>query len=259
MYRSLWNKVIQSMKLILVKLWIRTQNHEVVYDIYTKIGWKLKLEPVVYVNKFGFLMPIKLVEPIAKLVCKIMKKSAVNSSSQTWLDYWRNWSRHVLRATSHTRPSARDHCTFKHSHWWQRRSQSTFIFTLRLRDQHSTWMQDGCKIYKASNGSRFIVTRTIFKTHLLEGGLTQNWENHGTLNTHNCWFIILYHAREPTWIQTHWNSVWLRAQSHTTSHYLEGPWPHYLHDFGSALGTAFGHFPFGLSQFLMGSCVWSGP
>ena len=39
-------------------------------------------------------------------------------------------------------------------------------------------MQDGCEVYMdsymASNGSRFMVTSTIFKNHLLEVGLTQN-------------------------------------------------------------------------------------
>ena len=53
-------------------------------------------------------------------------------------------------------------------------------FTLRLRDQRSKWMQDGCKVYMdsymVSNGSCFMVTWTIFKTHFLEVGLTQNWE-----------------------------------------------------------------------------------
>ena len=38
-------------------------------------------------------------------------------------------------------------------------------------------MQDGCKVhmdsYVASNGSCFMVTWIIFKTHLLEVGLTQ--------------------------------------------------------------------------------------
>ena len=47
-------------------------------------------------------------------------------------------------------------------------------FTLRLRDQRSMWMQDGCKVYMASNGSCFMVTWTIFKNHLLEVGPTQN-------------------------------------------------------------------------------------
>jgi hypothetical protein len=44
-------------------------------------------------------------------------------------------------------------------------------FTLRLRDQ---WSMDFCM---ESNGSRFVVTWTIFKTHLLEVGLTQNRES----------------------------------------------------------------------------------
>ena len=41
-------------------------------------------------------------------------------------------------------------------------------------------MQDGCKVYMDSymalNGSRFMVTWTIFKNCLLEVGPTQNWE-----------------------------------------------------------------------------------
>ena len=53
-------------------------------------------------------------------------------------------------------------------------------FTLRLRDHQSLWMQDGCKVYMdsymASNGSHFMVTWIIFKTHVLEVGLTQNRE-----------------------------------------------------------------------------------
>jgi hypothetical protein len=41
-------------------------------------------------------------------------------------------------------------------------------------------MQDGCKVYigsyTTSNGSCFMVTWTNFNNHLLEVGLTQNWE-----------------------------------------------------------------------------------
>ena len=48
--------------------------------------------------------------------------------------------------------------------------------TLRLRDQRSIWMQDGCKVfvdsYMASHGSCCTVTWTIFKNHLLEVGRT---------------------------------------------------------------------------------------
>jgi hypothetical protein len=47
-------------------------------------------------------------------------------------------------------------------------------FTLRLRDQRSMWMQDGCGVYVgsyvASNGPCFMVTWTVFKTRLLEVG-----------------------------------------------------------------------------------------
>jgi hypothetical protein len=53
-------------------------------------------------------------------------------------------------------------------------------FTLRLRDQRSMGMQDGCKVYMnsymASNGPRVMVTWTVFKNHLLEVDLTQNRE-----------------------------------------------------------------------------------
>jgi hypothetical protein len=50
-------------------------------------------------------------------------------------------------------------------------------------------MQGGCKVYMdacmASNGSCFMATWIIFKTHLLEVGLTQNREIMalGTLTT----------------------------------------------------------------------------
>jgi hypothetical protein len=50
-------------------------------------------------------------------------------------------------------------------------------FPLCSRDRRSMWMQDGCKVYMGSymvsNGSCFMVTWTVFKTHLLEVGLIQ--------------------------------------------------------------------------------------
>jgi hypothetical protein len=92
-------------------------------------------------------------------------------------------------------------------------------FTLRLRDQHSMWMQDGCKVYMALNGSCFIVTWTIFKNYLWEVGLTTKPGDHVTLNSN-------YHVWGPAWIEMHWNSIWLKARSHIAT--LEGPWPHYM-------------------------------
>ena len=59
--------------------------------------------------------------------------------------------------------------------------------TLHSRDQRSIRMRDGCKVYTnsytTSNGSRFTVTRTIFKNHLLEVNLTQNHPKTTTLRT----------------------------------------------------------------------------
>jgi hypothetical protein len=130
-----------------------------------------------------------------------------------------------IRATSHTRLRACDHYT-----------SSTLIggkggpvevrFTLRLRDQLSKWMQDGCKVRMdscmASNGSCFMVTWTIFINPLLGGRPNTKPGDHGTLNTHNCWFILFYHAWGPTWIKRRWNSIWLRARSHMNSQYTWG-------------------------------------
>ena len=136
-------------------------------------------------------------------------------------------------------------------------------FTLRLRDQRSMWMQDGCKVYMdsymASNGSCFMVTWTIFKNHLLEVGLTQNRETMAlrTLTTVDLFYF--YHAWGPAWIEIPWNSIWLRAYSHMASHYTWG----YVTtqcDFGGVLGRPLDTFFWALtiswSQLL--ARVWSG-
>ena len=58
-------------------------------------------------------------------------------------------------------------------------------------------MQDGCKVYMdsymTSNGSCFLVTWTIFKNHLLEVSLTQNWETMTirTLTTVDLFYFIM--------------------------------------------------------------------
>ena len=56
-------------------------------------------------------------------------------------------------------------------------------------------MQDGCKVYvdsyMASNGSCFMVTLTMFKNHLFEVGLTQNWE---TMALQNVTPVDLLHS-----------------------------------------------------------------
>jgi hypothetical protein len=68
----------------------------------------------------------------------------------------------------------------------------------------------------------------------LKVGLTQNRETMAqrTLTTVD---IIFYHAWGPTWIEIHWNSIWLRARSHTASHYTWGSMTT-LHDLRGVLG-----------------------
>ena len=94
----------------------------------------------------------------------------------------------------------------------------------------------------ASKGSNYMVTWIIFKNHLLEVGLTQNWETMAlqTLTTIDLFYsTICEDPHEHNVIETtcSWRPghIWL----HTT---LEDPWPHYM------ILKAFGHFSFGLSQ-----------
>ena len=106
-------------------------------------------------------------------------------------------------------------------------------FTLCLRDQHSMWMQDDCKVYVHSYmaliGLCFTVAWTVFKNRLLEVGPTQNRETM-TLRTLTTvvLFCIFYHVWRPAWIKIHWNSIGWGPDHiclHTT---LEGPRPHYM-------------------------------
>ena len=74
--------------------------------------------------------------------------------------------------------------------------------TLRLRDQWSKWMQDGCKVdmdysYSASNGSCFMVAWTIFKTRFLEVGLTQNGRSWHYEISQLLGYHIFYHVWGP--------------------------------------------------------------
>jgi hypothetical protein len=73
------------------------------------------------------------------------------------------------------------------------------------------------------------------KSTPLESRPSTKLEDHDTPNTHNPWFILFYRVWGPTWIEFHWNSIWLRTQSHMTSHYTWGSVTT-LHDFGGELG-----------------------
>ena len=74
--------------------------------------------------------------------------------------------------------------------------------------------------------------------------------DHGTPNAHNRWYIRFYRVWGPAWVEFHSNSIWLRARSHTTSHYTLR-----VHDhttwFWRCLGTTFGHFLLGSHNFMV--------
>ena len=134
---------------------------------------------------------------------------------------------------------------FKHTHWWKRQSWSKF-------SSHCAWGTNRvseCKMdvkvymdsYMALNGSCFMLTWTIFKNRLLEIGLTQNQGDHGTLKAHKRWFVLFYHVWGLTWIEMHWNSIWLSAWSCMAPHYTWGSVTT-LHDFGGVLGQPLNTF-----------------
>ena len=80
-------------------------------------------------------------------------------------------------------------------------------FTLRSKDRHSMWMQDGCKVYMvsyiASNGSCFMVTWTIFKSHLFGVGLNTNWEQMALRTLTIIGLVYFYHVWRPAWVEIH--------------------------------------------------------
>ena len=137
-------------------------------------------------------------------------------------------------------------------------------FTLRLRDQWSMRMHDGCKVYMdfymAWIGSCFMVTWTVFIKPPLGGRFITEPGDHNTSNAHNRWFILFYEVQGHVVIDIHWNSIWLRAQSHMTSHYT---WQSVtrLHDFGGVLGRPLDTFVWALtiSWSRVLARVWSGP
>ena len=97
-----------------------------------------------------------------------------------------------FRATSHTRT-----ITLQALSLVEKAEPAQVCFTLRLRDQRSMWIQDGCIVYMdscmASNGSCFMVTWIISKNHLLKVGLTQNQETMAlwTLTTIDLFYLIM--------------------------------------------------------------------
>jgi hypothetical protein len=69
-----------------------------------------------------------------------------------------------------------------------------------------------------SNEPSFMVTWIIFKNHLLEVGLTQNGETMALcmLTTVDLFYFTICGTHMN---KNALNSIWLRAQSHTASHF----------------------------------------
>ena len=133
---------------------------------------------------------------------------------------------------------------FKHSHWWKRRSQSNFT---------SCWAWGTNGVCECKMDAKFTWIPTwhrmdhvswslgLFQKPPLESRPNTKLGDHGTPNAHGCWFILFYHVWRPEWIKIHWNSIWLRARSHKTSHYTWGSVTT-LYDFGGVLGQPLNTF-----------------
>jgi hypothetical protein len=126
-------------------------------------------------------------------------------------------------------------------------------FTLRLRDQRSMGMQDGCEVYMdsymASNGPCFMITWIILKIHLVEVGLIQNRKTMALwklITIDLFYFIICENPHEYKLIEKAFGwgpgPIWL----HTTL---------MIHDhttwFWRCGGKAFGHFLLGSHNFMV--------
>ena len=129
-------------------------------------------------------------------------------------------------------------------------------------------MQDGCKVYidsyMASKEWCFKVIWITFKNHLVESSLTTKTKRpwHSEIPQPFIHYILSC-VRTPHmniisieiafgWRLSH---IWL----HST---LEGPWFHYIHDFGGVLGQPLDHVLLGCHNFMvtaLGSCVSGGP
>jgi hypothetical protein len=135
---------------------------------------------------------------------------------------------------------------------------------LNSRDHRSMWMQDRCKVYMnsymISNGSCFHGHLNYFQKPPLGGRPNTKPRDRRNPPAHNRWFILSYHVWEPTWIKIHWNSIWLRAQSHMTSHYTWGSVTT-LNDFEGVLRQPLDTFCWALtiSWSRLLTRVWSSP
>jgi hypothetical protein len=121
-----------------------------------------------------------------------------------------------LKATSHTRPSGRDHDISSTLIGGKRRSGSKFASHHALRDQRSVWMQDGCEVYVdsyvASNVIMFHGHLDCFQKPLLGDRPDTKLGDHGTTE-HSPLLVSLFYfiMWGLAWVEIHWSSIWLRA------------------------------------------------
>ena len=128
-------------------------------------------------------------------------------SYQCW--YW------ALRATSHTRLTARDHYSSSTLVGGKGGSGPSLLHTALEgptedkckcnMDVESTWFLHGIEWTMVHGHLDY------YKKPFFGGRLNTKPGDHGTPNAHNRWLILFYHAWRPTWIDIHWNSIWLRA------------------------------------------------
>jgi hypothetical protein len=152
-------------------------------------------------------------------MCKLAVGSPRSLTGMFFVGYQYWFS--LLRATTHTRLRARYHYTSSTLIGGKGRAGPSSLHTMlegptgTNRDQRSMWMQDGCKAHMnsntASNGSCLLITRTVFKNHLLKAGLIPNRETMAlrTLTTIGLFYFTM--SEDPTCIEIHWNSIWLRV------------------------------------------------
>ena len=152
---------------------------------------------------------------------------------------------------------------FKHSHWWKRRSRSKFT-------PQYAWGTNGVCDCKMDVKSTWIPTwhwmdHVLWLLGLFSNTISWRWVYH---KTRTPWhsersqpsLYSIYHVWGPAWIKIHWNSIWLRAQSHMASHYTWGPVTT-LRDFEGVLRRPLDTFIWALaiSWSRLLARVWIGP
>ena len=103
-----------------------------------------------------------------------------------------------------------------------------------------------------------LLARVWIGPKLSSSTLTQNRK---TIALRMLTTMLVYHVWGPSWIEIYWNGIWLRPQSHVTSHCTWGPVTTLLHDCGGVLGRPLDTFFWALtiSWSRLLARVWSDP